>query len=384
MKQLQDYLQDQKDQMIEFTKRIINIDSHPDDVQGVQKVADVLKAQMKALGMTTRQIDEGKPGTVLIGELAGTHHQAPLVLLGHMDTVFLKGTAAKHPFKIDGNKMTGPGIFDMKPGLTIGLFAIQALKKFNLIQRPVKMIIVSDEEKLHMHSNAYNVIANECQGGAFGINLEGSRDRSAVGTHNRGGMIPDIIVHGVAAHSGADPEKGRSAILELAHQIIKLSALTNLQAGVHVNCGTITGGVSENIIPDYAKTSLGVRFRTNEQRDKLLQEIKSIAAHPTIAGTTTEVNVRTKIDSMEATPEVQNLFKQLQKVAMDTGYGELKAVGGGGASDAGIMVSNGVPTIDAMGVVGDGAHSSKEHADAQSMVDRSGLIANFYCYYANK
>lgn len=378
MSQITDYLQNQFTEMIELTKDIINVDSQSDDIAGVQNVADILSQKMTELGMTPHQIDRGKPGTVLIGELAGDPGLAPVILLGHMDTVFPRGTVAQRPFEINGDKMTGPGIFDMKPGLVIGLFAIQALIKLNLTKRPIKMIVVSDEEKLHMHSRAYDIIAKECQGGAYGLNLEGSKDDpSHVGTHNRGGMIVDITVHGRAAHSGAEPEKGRSTIVEISHQIIKLNQLSDLEAGVHVNCGVVHGGVSENIIPDEATVSLGVRFKTNQQRDELLNQIKTIAATPTVPDTTTTVKVRTKIDSMEETPEVQQLFTQLNQVAQDTGYGKLQAVGGGGASDAGIMVAHGVPTIDAMGVVGNGAHSEQEQASAKSLLNKATLIANF-------
>lgn len=378
MNQITNYLQEQFLAMIELTKKIINVDSPSNDIDGIQKVADILSAKMREIGMQTRQRDSGKQGMALIGELPGEEGLQPVILLGHMDTVFPKGTVEQRPFKLEKDRMTGPGIFDMKPGLVIGLFAIQALVKLKLNRRPVKMIVVSDEEKLHMDLNTYNIIAKECQGGAYGFNLEGTKDDpSHVGTHNRGGMIVDVTVHGRAAHSGAEPEKGRSAIIELAHQIIKLSALSDLQAGVHVNCGVINGGTSENIIPDRATTSLGVRFKTNQQRDQLLERIKSIAATPTVSDTTTTVKVRTKIDSMEDTPAVNKLFAELNQVAQQVGYGKLRAVGGGGASDAGIMVARNVPTIDALGVVGDDAHSEKEHASAKSLLTRSSLIANF-------
>ena len=378
MNQITDYLQKQFSAMVELTEEIINVDSPSNDIAGIQKVADILSAKMREIGMQTRQRDSGKQGMALIGELPGEEGLQPVILLGHMDTVFPKGTVEQRPFKLEKDRMTGPGIFDMKPGLVIGLFAIQALVKLKLNRRPVKMIVVSDEEKLHMDPNTYNIIAKECQGGAYGFNLEGTKDDpSHVGTHNRGGMIVDVTVHGRAAHSGAEPEKGRSAIIELAHQIIKLSALSDLQAGVHVNCGVINGGTSENIIPDRATTSLGVRFKTNQQRDQLLERIKSIAATPTVSDTTTTVKVRTKIDSMEDTPAVNKLFAELNQVAQQVGYGKLRAVGGGGASDAGIMVARNVPTIDALGVVGDDAHSEKEHASAKSLLTRSSLIANF-------
>lgn len=378
MNQITNYLQEQFSAMIELTEKIINVDSPSNDIAGIQKVTDILSAKMREIGMQTRQRDSGKQGMALIGELPGEEGLQPVILLGHMDTVFPKGTVEQRPFKLEKDRMTGPGIFDMKPGLVIGLFAIQALVKLKLNRRPVKMIVVSDEEKLHMDSNTYNIITKECQGGAYGFNLEGTKDDpSHVGTHNRGGMIVDVTVHGRAAHSGAEPEKGRSAIIELAHQIIKLSALSDLQAGVHVNCGVINGGTSENIIPDRATTSLGVRFKTNQQRDQLLERIKSIAATPTVSDTTTTVKVRTKIDSMEDTPAVNKLFAELNQVAQQVGYGKLRAVGGGGASDAGIMVARNVPTIDALGVVGDDAHSEKEHASAKSLLTRSSLIANF-------
>lgn len=378
MNQITDYLQKQFSAMVELTEEIINVDSPSNDIAGIQKVADILSAKMREIGMQTRQRDSGKQGMALIGELPGEEGLQPVILLGHMDTVFPKGTVEQRPFKLEKDRMTGPGIFDMKPGLVIGLFAIQALVKLKLNRRPVKMIVVSDEEKLHMDSNTYNIIAKECQDGAYGFNLEGTKDDpSHVGTHNRGGMIVDVTVHGRAAHSGAEPEKGRSAIIELAHQIIKLSTLSDLQAGVHVNCGVINGGTSENIIPDRATTSLGVRFKTNQQRDQLLERIKSIAATPTVSDTTTTVKVRTKIDSMEDTPAVNKLFAELNQVAQQVGYGKLRAVGGGGASDAGIMIARNVPTIDALGVVGDDAHSEKEHASAKSLLTRSSLIANF-------
>ena len=149
MDQITNYLQEQFSAMIELTEKIINVDSPSNDIAGI------LSAKMREIGMQTRQRDSGKQGMVLIGELPGEKELQPVILLGHMDTVFPKETVKQRPFKIEGDQMTGPGIFDMKPGLVIGLFAIQALVKLKLNRRPIKMIIVSDEEKLHLDSNTY-------------------------------------------------------------------------------------------------------------------------------------------------------------------------------------------------------------------------------------
>lgn len=378
MEQIEKYCQAHLSSMIKLTQRLVNVDSPSTSLEGVERVAAILQEKMGELGMVTRQIDRGKPGMVLVGELTSPAGVAPVILLGHLDTVFPDGTAKQRPFQQVGNQLTGPGIFDMKAGLVIGLFAIQALVELGLRHRPIKMIIVSDEEKLHMGSQAPEIIARECDGGAYGLNLEGSADDfHRVVTRNRGGMVVEVNVQGKAAHLGAEPEKGRSAIEELAHQVIQFALLTNLDAGIHVNCGMIQGGTSENIIPDRAMTRMGIRFRTNQQAIQLLRQIKSIANNPTVPGTTTTVKIVTKIKSMDETPAVKQLFDQLNQVSRQIGSGQLRAVAGGGSSDAGIMVSQGVPTIDGLGVVGSGAHSSDERASAESVLKRVILIANF-------
>ncbi|WP_295747061.1 M20/M25/M40 family metallo-hydrolase [uncultured Limosilactobacillus sp.] len=378
MKQIQQYCQSHLLSMLELAKQLVNVDSPATSREGGERVAAILKAKMAQLGMTTRQIDRGKPGMVLVGELSGPADMAPVILLGHLDTVFPVGTAKQRPFQQKGDQLSGPGIFDMKGGLVSGLFAIQALVELGLRHCPIKLIIVSDEEKLHLGSRASEIIEKECDGGAYGLNLEGSaNDFARVVTSNRGGMIVEAVVQGQAAHSGAEPTKGRSAIEELAHQIIQFSSLTNLDAGIHVNCGMIQGGTSENIIPDQAMTRIGIRFRTNQQGEQLLQQLQAIAAHPTILGTRTTIKILTRIKSMEETVAVKRLFQRLNQVSHQIGYGSLHAVEGGGASDAGIMVAQGVPTIDGLGIVGSGAHSTGERASANSLLKRAILLASF-------
>ena len=375
MNKIQSYLFEHQNEMIALTEKIINIDTNPGNIEGIQQVIDILSNKMHELGMTTQQIDSGKIGTVLVGELGITSSLSPVILDGHLDTVFPVGTAQKRPFKIVGDKMTGPGIFDMKSGLVIGLYAIQALRHFQLLKRPVKMIIVSDEEKLHINSRAYQIIAKEARKGAYGLNLEGADTPKKISTNNRGGMIIDLIVHGHAAHSGADPEKGRNAILELAHKIVRLSALTDLKQGIHVNCGIVNGGISENIIPDQAKASLGIRFRTLVQRDLLLKQIKQIAKDQIISDTTTDVVIRTQIDALEETQAVQQLLMDLNKAAAHLKMDSFMAGNDGGSSDAGILSANGIPTLDGLGIVGGDAHTDHEFASVQSLVSRSALIA---------
>ena len=375
MNALATYFTTQLPAMLQFTERLVNQDSPATEPANIQQAVALVQAKMEALHMTVHQLNANHPGTILIGELPGTLPGRPVILSGHLDTVFPTGTAAQRPFTTTQSLMSGPGIFDMKPGLTMGLFAIQALQALQLPHRAIRMLVITDEEKIHRDSTADQALAQAAQGADFALNLEGSAALNQVTTTTRGGMIVEVAVQGQAAHSGAAPEAGRSAILELAHQIIQLEALSDLTAGLHVNCGTITGGSSENIIPDFAKTQLGVRFKTNAQREHLLAQIQAIAATPTVAGTQTTVTVKTKIDSLEPTTDSQTLLQIADQHAQTIGIGPLAAIASGGASDAGIIAAQGIPTLDGLGIVGGKAHTKDEFAVVESLLPRTQLIA---------
>ena len=375
--QIKAYLDSQRDEMFSLYRKIINIDSGSRNIEGVNRVCAILREEMDNAGIRTRVIEMPNAGNILIGEWNfDKSDKKPLVFIGHMDTVFPDGTVEKNPFRVDGDgKVHGPGCLDMKPGLIIGLYAVKALAAVGYEGRPVRFIYVGDEENLHMYSDAAAVIKEEAKGALAAFNFETGYldDRLVVG--RKGGGIIEVVVHGVAAHSGIAPEKGRSAIIEAAHKMIEIESQTDIAAGRLMNCGLVQGGIGENTVPDTCSFRIGIRFPSVKVRDEILGIIRAAAAHCTIPDTTAEVNIAMLMDSMENTDGVNALFRHIQRVGADCGYGTLGSFTVGGVSDSGATVSSGIPTVCALGPKGEGNHTAHEYAVLESFYERTYLAA---------
>ena len=363
-----------RENMQALLERIVNIDSGSRNIRGVEEVCGVLKREMEDIGMTVRVIPSGGAGPVLVGEWCMDASKKPLLFIGHMDTVFKDGTAEINPFKIDKKGLAhGPGVLDMKAGLVIALYAVRALRDAGYRERPIKCIFMGDEENLHMFSNAKNIMLSELGEAEAAFNFEtGYVDDGRVVGRNGGGII-DIVIKGVPVHSGISPEKGRSAVAEMAYKIIEIESKRDLERGKLINCGMVSGGIGENTVPGEAKISIGIRFPTTAIRDEILEDIKSAAAHVHIADTTAKMQVRMLMECMETTDGVRKLFEHVNNTAAECGYGDLHAFSVGGVSDSGICVSNGVPTVCAMGVKGEGNHTMDEYAVVDSLFERTVL-----------
>lgn len=370
--------QSEKKAMLQLLEQAINIDSPPHHIAGVTTVCKVFEQFLDAHQIAHRRIPMKTVGPILIAEINPTSTQQPVILIGHMDTVFPEGTAAENPFRIDSDQnIHGPGNVDMKSGDIIGLFVLKQLAQDSHFTRPVKLILVSDEENLHSYSNAKEVIIKESKGACYALNLESGYPDEGIVVGRKGGAIIDIEIAGIAAHSGHHPTDGSSAILEMAHKIIALEDLNDYNRGKLVNCGKVTGGTAENIIPDHAKINVAIRFPTVAIRDELLREIQTIVAETNIAHTHTTMTTRITIDCMETTPEVEKLFTALQQCAETINYPAIHPIQVGGASDSGILVTNGIPTLCALGGRGSGPHTPEEQTEVRSLTERATLLTAF-------
>ena len=370
------YVEGQKEPMRKLWEELVNTESGSRNLEGVAKMTAILRREMEQTGMRTRVIEMENAGGVLVGEWNWESDKAPLLFLGHMDTVFPDGTVEKNPFRIDEEGFAhGPGVLDMKPGLVIALYAIRALAAAGWKERPIKCIFAGDEENLHMFSNAKQAMQQEALGALAAFNFEtGYLDDNFVVGRKGGGPVR-LTVHGVAAHSGNAPEKGRSAILEAAHKVVELEACNDLEAGRLLNCGKITGGIGENTIPDQCVVQIGLRFNTSQQKEELLMALEQSAAHSTVADTWAEVDASRLMDCMDTTPGVTALFEHLKQTAQDCGYGPIGAFQVGGLSDSGLTVAIGIPTVCGMGVKGEGNHTPNERAEVASLYSRCVLAA---------
>lgn len=370
------YIDSQRQPMLALWEELVNTESGTRQIEGVNAVGSILRREMERSGIKTRLVPVENAGNMLVGEWNAGSGKAPLLLVGHMDTVFKEGAARENPFRVDENGMAhGPGVLDMKAGLVIALYAVKALAAVGYRDRPVKFVFASDEENLHMFSNAKELIAKESAGALAAFNFEtGYMDnRFVVGRKGGGPVI--INVRGVASHSGIAPEKGRSAVLEAAHKIVEIEARNDISRGRLINCGMVNGGIGENTIPDACTIRIGIRFPSMEVRDEIFDILKRATEHCTVPDTTAELDLSRVMQCMDTTDGVMALFAHLKKTAAECGFGEIESFQVGGLSDSGITVACGIPTVCGMGVRGEGNHTPNEYAEVESLYQRCILAA---------
>ncbi|TLS36266.1 M20 family metallopeptidase [Pseudalkalibacillus caeni] len=292
-----------------------------------------------------------------------------ILIIGHYDTVWDQGAL---PIRKENGKLYGPGAFDMKGGLTITFWALRALKEAGITgKRKIVVLVTSDEEIGSDHSRA--LIEEEAKKSVMVFVPESSiSPDGAVKTARKGVGILKLKVYGKAVHAGIDPWSGVSAIDELALQIADLKKLDNKEDGISINIGKISGGTRTNVVAAYAEAEVDIRFEKKQQGDELE---KAVLNRPVfIEGATVEMEGGINRYPLERTEKVVSLYEQLKEIAAEHGY-ILKEGKSGGGSDGNFTAGVGVPTIDGLGPVGDGAHAENEHIILENLPYRAALVA---------
>lgn len=371
------YIDAHRQEMLALWRDLVNTESGPAQKEGVDAVNARLRKEMEAAGLKTRVVPMERVGDVLVAEWDNGSREAPILVIGHMDTVFKPGAAAGNPFRVDGDgNAHGPGVLDMKGGVVIGLYAVKALQAAGYARRPVKFILAGDEETLHQSSNAQQVMAEEAKGGFAAFNFETGYPDDGIVVGRKGGSIVSFEIEGVAAHSGIAPEKGRSAIEEAAHKIVSLQAMNDIPRGKLINCGMVSGGIGENTIAGACSIRCGLRFPTMAIKDELMAGCRAVADTVYVEGTRTTMKIEMVMDPMERTEGVQKLYELVEETARDIGYGPVHPFEVGGVSDSSIAVVAGVPTVCGMGVKGEFNHTEREYAVVESLYNRTVLAAS--------
>lgn len=365
------YIDDHKAQMMDLWQDLVNQDSPASYREGVDLVAKRVFKELEEAGASTRWDEEGK---ALIAEIPGDS-RAPVLLLGHMDTVFPVGEAARRPFTVEGSRVTGPGALDMKGGVAVMLSALKALHSAGFSGRPLKVILVSDEEIAHNGSKATVMLQREARGCAACFNCETGYEDNSLVIGRKGGVVFKAAVHGIAAHAGNNPRQGRSAIWEMAKKIDDIQNMTDWDKGITFNVGTIKGGTVSNAIPNYCEVEGDIRFQDPDISPLVKEELLKVLNHTYIEGTKTELLLYHEgMLPMKMTEENRKLFEFVKKTGEENGIpvSEGKLVGGG--SDSGYVVYAGVPTVCAMGVKGRFNHTRDEYALKDSLFERAKLL----------
>jgi len=363
--------------MVDTIRELVEIESPSDNKPAVDRIATFLALKFEALGGGARLHPSNDFGNSLQIDFGGPSHlgaadRRPVLLLGHYDTVYPLGTLAGMPCKIENGRLRGPGVLDMKSGIALMLHAIEALQTWHgALPRQVTVFLVSDEEVGSRSSRKITeALAKESAGVLV---LEPAAGlRGAVKTARKGVGEYNLCVKGVAAHAGLDPGKGHSAILELARQIAAVAKLNNLRQGVSVNSGVVQGGTRTNVIAAEASAGIDVRIKSAKQAtglDRKLRSLKPFDKHCKL-----EMTGGINRLPMERTAGVAALYKKAQAIARQVGW-KLEEAAVGGGSDGNFTAGMGIPTLDGMGGVGEGAHAVHEFIVISELPRRALLLA---------
>jgi glutamate carboxypeptidase len=367
------YFEDRRDKMVETIRQLVEVESPSDDKAAADKLASMLAGRFEGLGGHSKFHRVADFGNHLQVDFGSERRAKPVLLLGHYDTVYPVGTIKTMPCKVEGGRLFGPGALDMKSGIALMLQAIEALRAWHGddVPRPVTVLLVSDEEvgsdssrriTESLARNAEAVLVIEPS-----LGLQGS-----VKTARKG--VGEYIVKaiGKAAHSGLDFEKGESAIVELARQVPVISKFTELKRGITLNVGLIQGGSRVNVIP--AEATANVDFRITSMKDAKEVEKKLHSLRPFNKKCRLEIKGGLNRPPMERTAGVAGLYKKAVGIAQRLGF-KLGEAAVGGGSDGNFTAGLGIPTLDGLGGVGEGAHAITESILISELPKRAALLA---------
>jgi glutamate carboxypeptidase len=365
------YFSSRQENLLAGVRALVEQESPTRDAAATTAIMANLKTRLDAIGATTR-LHETERGTHLLSRMTfgPSLPNGSVLLLGHVDTVWPLATLTSRPFRVENGCAFGPGIFDMKSGVEVMVAALEAIHALELQPwREIRMFLSCDEESGSTTSR--DLITAEASDCVAVFVLEPSLPGGKVKTARKGIANYEVIARGISAHAGLDPEKGISAISELAGQIAALNALNDLKQGITVNVGVISGGTLSNVVASEARAEVDVRFRTMAQGEDISRRIESM--QPVQTGAQIEIRGGINRPPLERTPAVVALFDRARSIASQLGF-DLGEGPSGGASDGNFTAAQGIPTLDGLGVEGDGAHATHEHIVVADLPRRAALI----------
>jgi glutamate carboxypeptidase len=359
--------------MLAVIEQLVTQETPSSDKTRLDAFAGFLAQRLLAAGATVEILPVAERGNHVrarFGPAFGPNAGAKSALiLCHYDTVWAVGSLATHPYRIEAGKAYGPGIFDMQTSLMLAEYAARATRDLALeLPRPVTILITSDEEVGSPTSRA--LIEEEALQSAYVLVMESPLPGGVLKTSRKGGGGFTLEITGRAAHAGVEPERGISAIHELAHQILKLHSLTDRAQGTTVNVGVVQGGTVSNVVAAQATAKIDVRSWTQSEADRLSQAILGLT--PVTPGATLRVTGGWNRPPLERSATAQ-LFAQAQEIGRTLGL-DLAEGGTGGGSDGNFTGALGIPTLDGLGVPGHGAHADHEHIEVDQIVGRAALL----------
>lgn len=366
------YFREREGAVLSLARRLVETESPSGDLDGSRAVASVLEEAARETGVvaSVERIESLGYGEHFLAR-AFVNSPRPILILGHTDTVHPRGSLRERPWRVEDGRIYGPGIFDMKANCALAVEVFRAFAALKVEPRfCVALLLTCDEETGSMTGRP--LLEDVALESPCALVLEPSATGGRVKTGRKGTGLFSLKVEGRAAHAGLEPEKGVSAVLELARQVERLHGMTDAARGVTVNVGVIEGGTRSNVVPAEATAEIDVRFSTTEDAQRIEEAILNL--HPFDERARLTVSGGINRPPLERTEEVVSLYKLARSVAdlIDYELGETQV---GGASDGNFLAAKGVAVLDGLGISGDGAHAAHEHIISTDIARRGALIA---------
>ncbi len=369
MDPLLDYAQRHTGAIVELISELVECESPSDDAAALARMRELLAERLAPVAKvkSTR-----RPHLLCEMCLPGRRPQGRILVLGHFDTVWPVGTLAGMPFRREGGRLWGPGVLDMKGGIALFVWAMRALRDLALpVGRKVVLLLTADEET--GSGTSRELVERQAKASSAVLVLEpGTGLEGKLKTARKGVGVYQLHVRGKAAHAGVDPENGASAVVELARQIVRIAGWTDHARGVTLNPGVIAGGTRSNVVAAEARAEIDVRVTKLRQAAALDRKLRCLK--PIDPRCILTVTGGLNRPPMERTREIVGLFRLARKVAAELGVRLEESMTGGG-SDGNFTAALGVPTLDGLGAVGEGAHAPHESILIDRIAERTALLA---------
>ena len=356
---------------VALLKQLAAIESPSHDKAAVDTCAAFVAEQIRALGADVTSVPQIAAGNQITALWPGADPSTQFLTLCHLDTVWPVGTLAGMPLREEDGKLYGPGVYDMKAGTAILLTALRVLREAGLTPKhPVRMLFTGDEEVGSVTSR--DLIESEARRSLLSVVLEPALATGQIKTFRKGVGDFTVVAHGRAAHAGGDHQKGVNAIEELSYHIPALQKLTDYTSGTTINVGIIKGGSASNVVPERAEMEVDFRISQMAEIDRVVTTIQGL--QPVLNGARLEISGGLNRPPMEHNATMVKTFEQARRLAASIGL-TLEEGSTGGGSDGNFTAGLGIPTLDGMGAVGDGAHATHEHVVIASLAERAALLA---------
>jgi glutamate carboxypeptidase len=361
-------------EIVRLLGKFVRCESPSRNKAAVDRFGRLIASEWRRRGAQVRILRQAKRGDHIRAEvwLGRGRPTGQILMLGHIDTVYPQGTLARMPFRVRGGRAYGPGTFDMKGGLVLALAAVDALRAAKLCPRKRLVFLWNSDEEIGSDTSRRAIEREARRSDAVLVLEPAAGSDGRLKTARKGLGTAELIVMGRASHAGLDPEAGVNAVLELALQIARLRNMNDPRRGIALQATVMEGGTASNVIPHHARAEVDIRYTHLADAPKIERKLRRL--RPILPGARIEVQGGINRPPLERTPAVLALFRRAQSLMREIGLPLAEASVGGG-SDGNFTAALGVPTLDGLGAVGNGAHSEDEHVIIRSLPERAALLA---------